>query len=247
MNYTPYLYESLTMSSIDPTVNLITNLLTFVVLIAASIGIALTFHKAGEAWWKALIPFYCEYTEVRVGRSPVSWFWIMLSAGFVATLVLTMAFFVIMMGDGMASVGMSSFGLALAVAAIAIYVVALTFYGRILHNLAQTFGKGLGFTLGLLFLSPIFWLILGLGQAQYRPEQSLMADPTYDPEVYQPLGIPVPAAASAAEAAHPRLSPGRVVAYILLILVPLLACCLAASYWVDMMNYSALTQTTPYF
>ena len=35
-------------------------------------------------------------------------------------------------------------------------------------DLAKSFGKGVGFGLGLFFLSPIFILILGLGSAEYK-------------------------------------------------------------------------------
>ena len=42
---------------------------------------------------------------------------------------------------------------------ITIYV-----YGK----LAQAFGKGVGFTLGLIFLNPIFVLILAFGDAEYQ-------------------------------------------------------------------------------
>lgn len=37
-------------------------------------------------------------------------------------------------------------------------------------RLAQRFGQGVGFALGLTFLSPIFWCILGFGNYHYRPE-----------------------------------------------------------------------------
>ena len=37
-----------------------------------------------------------------------------------------------------------------------IFIAVFALYGRILYNLAQCFGKGLGFTLGLLFLGPVF-------------------------------------------------------------------------------------------
>lgn len=41
-------------------------------------------------------------------------------------------------------------------------------YGIIFCNrLAQSFGKGVGFTIGLIFLPNIFQLILGFGSAQY--------------------------------------------------------------------------------
>jgi len=36
-------------------------------------------------------------------------------------------------------------------------------------DIARNFGKGIGFVLGLLFLSVIFYPILGFGSAEYRP------------------------------------------------------------------------------
>ncbi len=36
------------------------------------------------------------------------------------------------------------------------------------HETAQAFGKGVGYTLGLIFLSFIFWPLLGFGDAQYQ-------------------------------------------------------------------------------
>ncbi|HZE94451.1 MAG TPA: DUF5684 domain-containing protein [Gemmatimonadales bacterium] len=38
----------------------------------------------------------------------------------------------------------------------------------VLHNISVNFGKGVGFTLGLIFLSPIFFPILAWGDAEYR-------------------------------------------------------------------------------
>jgi hypothetical protein len=35
-------------------------------------------------------------------------------------------------------------------------------------DIAKSFGKGIGFALGLIFLSPIFFCILGFGSAQYQ-------------------------------------------------------------------------------
>ncbi|MPM07751.1 hypothetical protein SDC9_54058 [bioreactor metagenome] len=39
----------------------------------------------------------------------------------------------------------------------------------LLHAISTNFGKGVGFTLGLIFLSAIFIPILGYGSAQYNP------------------------------------------------------------------------------
>lgn len=38
-------------------------------------------------------------------------------------------------------------------------------------KLAKAFGKGIGFAIGLLFLSPIFLIMLGFGDAQYEGPQ----------------------------------------------------------------------------
>lgn len=37
------------------------------------------------------------------------------------------------------------------------------------HRLAKSFGKDVGFTIGLIFLNAIFMCILGFGDAQYTP------------------------------------------------------------------------------
>lgn len=42
-------------------------------------------------------------------------------------------------------------------------------------NISKRFGHGVGFALGLVFLSPIFWLILGFGSSKYVAEQPAQA------------------------------------------------------------------------
>ncbi|HZS01082.1 MAG TPA: DUF5684 domain-containing protein [Chloroflexota bacterium] len=38
----------------------------------------------------------------------------------------------------------------------------------LLNDLSTSFGHGIGFTLGLIFLAPIFFLILAFGSSQYK-------------------------------------------------------------------------------
>lgn len=47
-------------------------------------------------------------------------------------------------------------------------VVGILMYVICCNKLAKAFGKGMGYTLGLIFLNPVFLLILGLGGAQYQ-------------------------------------------------------------------------------
>ncbi|NOZ34944.1 MAG: hypothetical protein GXO80_06565 [Chlorobi bacterium] len=38
----------------------------------------------------------------------------------------------------------------------------------VINLVSKSFGKEVGFTLGLIFLAPIFWPILGFGKAEYK-------------------------------------------------------------------------------
>ena len=43
------------------------------------------------------------------------------------------------------------------------------------HRISTNFGQGVGFTIGLTLLGPIFWLILGFGSSKYVGEQPAQA------------------------------------------------------------------------
>jgi hypothetical protein len=43
------------------------------------------------------------------------------------------------------------------------------------HRISTRFGQGVGFTIGLTLLAPIFWLILGFGDSKYLAEQPAQA------------------------------------------------------------------------
>lgn len=43
------------------------------------------------------------------------------------------------------------------------------------HRLSTRFGQGVGFTIGLTLLGPIFWLILGFGSSKYVAEEPRQA------------------------------------------------------------------------
>lgn len=46
-------------------------------------------------------------------------------------------------------------------------ILNVIFYVILMGNIAKSFGKGVGFVLGLIFLNPLFAMILGFGQAKY--------------------------------------------------------------------------------
>lgn len=114
------------------------------------------FSKAGEKGWKSIIPFYNGYIQYKIVWD-TKFFWIALLLPIVMTLLN-----VICGAVGGLLVWVSS--LVTVVGSVALAVISI----MLLYRLSQAFGHGVGFTLGLLFLQPIFILILGLGGDQYQ-------------------------------------------------------------------------------
>lgn len=100
------------------------------------------FEKAGEEGWKSLIPVYSGYMIYKIGWQPAA-FWLTLALAFLTGFV-----------PGSLKI-LFSLGL------LAVHFIFC-------YKLAQSFGKGIGFTLGLFFLNPIFMMILGLDNSRYQ-------------------------------------------------------------------------------
>lgn len=127
---------------------LIISLIWYIIMVIANWRI---FTKAGEAGWKSIIPVLNTYVLFKIAWN-VKMFWIMLGTLIAGSICTSIA------GDQ---------GGALAIIA-AVFSLASCVIGIIsVHKLSKSFGHGIGFTLGLLFLSPIFTLILGLGSSEY--------------------------------------------------------------------------------
>lgn len=110
------------------------------------------FTKAGEAGWKAIIPFYNSYIQYKLCWE-TKYFWIAFIGGFIGI-------FIHQMTGGIISL----LGGALYMAASLLGLIGT-------HKLSTAFGHGFGYTIGLIFLGPIFMLILGFGNSEYRGPQ----------------------------------------------------------------------------
>ncbi len=116
------------------------------------------FTKAGEAGWKSIIPVYSDYISYRIAWQP-SYFWLTLILGIVASGVSAVA----TSGDG------TNTTILLVVSLIRLIMAIISIMYS--FKLAKAFGRGTGFALGLIFLQPIFLLILGFGNdSYYGPE-----------------------------------------------------------------------------
>ena len=110
------------------------------------------FSKAGEPGWKALIPIYNVYTEFKISWKNQSMFWVYLVCAIASAVLGQISSYVALLGS---------------VAGIVVLVISVLLNVR----LAKAFGKGTGFAIGLIFLTPIFMMILGFGSSQYLGAQ----------------------------------------------------------------------------
>lgn len=106
------------------------------------------FTKAGEKGWKILIPLYNGHVLFKIIWKPALW-WIMLIASVIPSFLI-----------GTESI----LGMIVSLACTVVYLV-LYIKGDI--KLAQAFGRGTGFAIGLIFLPTIFTMILAFGKSQY--------------------------------------------------------------------------------
>lgn len=110
------------------------------------------FTKAGEEGWKSLIPIYNIYILYKIsGLSFLTWFIvpclvIPFCAGFISSIIPVPQF----------------------ITSWVVIIVSLVAAIKEICALADSFGKGTGFKVGMFFLPNIFTLILGFGSAEYQ-------------------------------------------------------------------------------
>ncbi len=125
----------------------------FIWYILLACGLFQVFRKAGQEGWKAIIPIYNLYICFKIaGRESFFWLWggCMLLAG----LCSWMSGFILLFWVG--------------IIAWVLSIVAALLLADMWFCLSQAFGHGLPFALGLIFLNPLFIIILGFGSDRYR-------------------------------------------------------------------------------
>lgn len=120
----------------------------FSIIIAVLVIVAMwkIFKKAGEPGWKAIVPFYNSYTLFKIVWD-TKFFWINLGFAVLSGII-----------SFLPAIGWLG-----SIISIASFVLTI----MVLNKLAKSFGHGTGFTIGLIFLPYIFFLILGLGGDEF--------------------------------------------------------------------------------
>lgn len=139
---------------------LIFDLIVLALCIVSIVALWKIYKKAGEHGWACLVPFYNNYVFYRMTWGN-GWMFLLptvLIFGYVFGLVFLML-------SGFA--GEAALTIIMAILAIGCGIASIVINIITLHKLSKSFGYGAGFTLGLLFLSVIFYIILGFGSSQY--------------------------------------------------------------------------------
>ena len=110
------------------------------------------FTKAGRPGWKSIIPFLNIYEQY-----DLSWKGLY---GILLIVFYIVGYWLITPDNTILKI----LGAILLIAALVLAIIGT-------HKLSKAFGHGVGFTLGLIFLSPIFMLILGFGKSTYQGPQ----------------------------------------------------------------------------
>lgn len=129
------------------------------------------FTKAGIKGWKSLIPIYNLYCAYKmVGISPLWILWeILASAAMTIALIVALGdragdYFNSLNNELPEDVVKNGWVIATTIITCIISIYISIRFGI---RLAKAFGKSGGFAVGLILLTPIFYLILGFGSAKY--------------------------------------------------------------------------------
>ena len=161
-------------------------LVAVVMGIPTLIGMWKVFAKAGQPGWAVLIPVYNFIILLRIAG--LRWYWvftllivpilILVILGLIA--YLAFVGLVLVLGFGaqyipayavQEAVAYGDRLLELALIAGFVMILFAAWMVWVHHRISTRFGQGVGFTLGLTLLAPIFWLILGFGSAKYLGEK----------------------------------------------------------------------------
>lgn len=138
-----------------------------IIYIIDVIGMFKVFEKCGLEGWKAIIPFYNDYVFAEKVWVPnyVLCLWIACIVNWVIV-------------SPISHLG-GFIGILFSLVEFILLIFIIVVRGRFCYWIAKSFGYGVGFAVGLFFLSFVFYLILGFGDAQYRGNAFLESGSQY--------------------------------------------------------------------
>lgn len=118
------------------------------------------FNKAGNSGWKSLIPVYSQYLLFRIAGKPLLFPIVFIFIIAQTFLNITSVYFT---NDDSRFILLALWGIV-----IILGIITAIIYIDYSYSLSKAFGHGIAFAFGLIFLEPLFILILAFGRSQYR-------------------------------------------------------------------------------
>ena len=125
------------------------------------------FKKAGEPGWKCLIPIYNVYIMFKIVNMK-SWFWWYIAITICASIMISVDL-PNLSNMTEAEINHIDWGQHPMSIIASLMTIVVGIYVEIVYawRTSKVFGHGAGYFIGLLFLQPIFWLILGFDKSKY--------------------------------------------------------------------------------
>lgn len=168
------------------------------------IGMWLVFQKAGDKGWKAIIPFYNMYTMFNLGERKKYWLpYLIGSIVYLVSMTAIIAYFIwallaLVLALGAVDGGLNALESCLPLISVA-GIAAIAGYGVMMiaaihgySGICKKMGQGAGMVVGLVFLAPIFWMILGAGKQYQWVQENTVDVPVTEyqpPEWHDPYQI----------------------------------------------------------
>ena len=144
---------------------------SLILCILSVVGLYNIFEKAGIEGWKALIPFYNLWNEVKLVNRPVGFFWGIV----IPYLILFLVIFIWgVFGFLEGAIGINDNIMGAILPFVIGLVIVFGIFSSIVmsiilkNDIAKSFGKSKWFTVGVIFLPFIFYPILGFDKSEYK-------------------------------------------------------------------------------
>ena len=130
---------------------ILVGLVVLALFILQLVGMIKTFKKAGQKGWAAIVPFYSTFTIIKIAGLELWWFVIFAILPLITSQI----------AASTSTIGDHTTIIAANISAFCIAVAVLCLQYAINYKIAKSFGKDIGFAIGLTLVAPIFWMILG--------------------------------------------------------------------------------------
>ncbi len=151
--------------------NLVSTAISFAAMVLSIVGMWKIFTKAGEEGWKAIIPYYnlyilCKISGAKFVRLLTSML-LFIGSTFIMLATIMGILFAVVYNSTEATIITTIITIVCSLIMFAFLIWFAIEHALLCNSLSKSFGHGAGFAVGLFFIAPVFYMILGFNKDQY--------------------------------------------------------------------------------